>query len=156
MVNISTGCAKINSNTVEILIRWIFLATNYAWMLQKFRKAIDGVRFLHDNTPDQKSHACCPDGSTTMRLWNFSSLTLDPYLVPSDVHLFPTMNSFVNGKHVSEDDMLISELKSWLLTQHADVYIWRACMQKLLNPLSIKIDLSPSKYQPAKYLGFWS
>ena len=25
-------------------------------------------------------------------------------------------------------------------------------MQKLLNPLSIKIDLSPSKYQPAKYL----
>ena len=102
----------------------------YASLLQKLRVAIKterrgmltkGVRLLQDNAPVHNSRVA----QTEALSCGYEILPHPPYspdLAPSDFHLFPTMKSFLKGKHFSGDEELISEVKSWLQAQSVDFY----------------------------------
>ncbi|CAI5792688.1 Hypothetical predicted protein [Podarcis lilfordi] len=104
--------------------------TYYASLLQKLQKAIKiercgmltkGVRLLQDNAPVHNLHVAQREA----RSCGYEILPHPPYspnLAPSDFHLFPTMKLFLKGKLFPDDEMLISEVKLWLLTQPADFY----------------------------------
>eukprot|EP00106_Octopus_bimaculoides_P023000 XP_014790442.1 PREDICTED: uncharacterized protein LOC106883816 [Octopus bimaculoides] len=67
-----------------------------------------GVCLLQDNAPVHNAHV------TKMKAHScsYEILPHPPYfpdLTPYDLHLFPTMNSFLEGKHFSEDDELTSD-----------------------------------------------
>ncbi|CAI5787001.1 Hypothetical predicted protein [Podarcis lilfordi] len=98
--------------------------------LQKLRKAIKNerhgmltksVHLLQDNALVHNSHVA------QMEAWfcGYEILPQPPYspdLTPSDFHLFTTMKLFLRGTLFPDDEMLVSEVKSWLLTEPADFY----------------------------------
>lgn len=102
----------------------------YASLLRKLREAIKskrrgmltkGVRLLQDNAPVHNSHVAQMEA----RCCGFEILPHPPYspdLAPSDFHLFPTMKSYLKGKHFPDDETLISEVTTWLLEQPVDFY----------------------------------
>ncbi|XP_063884716.1 histone-lysine N-methyltransferase SETMAR-like [Scylla paramamosain] len=70
-----------------------------------------GVRLLQDNAPVHNAHVA----QTKARSCGYEILPHLPYppdLAPSDFHLFPVMKVFLKGKLFSDDEMLISEVKS--------------------------------------------
>lgn len=102
----------------------------YASLLQNLQDSVKakrcdmltkGVHLHQDNTPvhnarvaPRKAHSC-----------GYEIFPLSPYspdLILSDLHLFPAIKSFLKGKHFSDDDELISELRSWLQSQATDFY----------------------------------
>lgn len=102
----------------------------YASLLRKLREAIKskrrgmltkGVRLLQDNAPVHNSHVAQMEA----RCCGFEILPHPPYspnLAPSDFHLFPTMKSYLKGKHFPDDETLISEVTTWPLEQPVDFY----------------------------------
>lgn len=80
-----------------------------------------GVRLLQDNAPVHNSHVAQMEA----RCCGFEILPHPPYspnLAPSDFHLFPTMKSYLKGKHFPDDETLISEVTTWPLEQPVDFY----------------------------------
>ncbi|KAL1474652.1 hypothetical protein MTO96_020541 [Rhipicephalus appendiculatus] len=80
-----------------------------------------GARLLQDNAPVHNSHVAQMEA----RCCGFEILPHPPYspdLAPSDFHLFPTMKSYLKGKHFPDDETLISEVTTWLLEQPVDFY----------------------------------
>ncbi|CAI5792019.1 Hypothetical predicted protein [Podarcis lilfordi] len=80
-----------------------------------------GVCLLQDNAPVHNSHVA----QTEAWSCGYEILPHPPYspnLAPSNSHLFPTMKFFLKGKLFPDDEMLISGVKPWLLTQPADFY----------------------------------
>ena len=102
----------------------------YASLLRKLRDAIKlkrrgmltkGVRLLQDNAPVHNSHVA----QTEARSCGYEILPHPPYspdLAPSDFHLFPTLKSFLKGKRFTDDETLISEVKSCFETQNEGFY----------------------------------
>lgn len=102
----------------------------YASLLQKLREAIKtkrrgmltkGVHILQDNAPAHNSNVAQMEA----RSCGYNILphpAYSPDLAPSDFHLFPTMKSFLKGKHFLDDEGLISEVQAWLLEQPEDFY----------------------------------
>lgn len=102
----------------------------YASLLRKFREAnknkrrgmlTKGVRLLRGNAPVHNSHIAQMEA----RCCGFKILPHSPYspdLAPSDFHLFPTMKSYLKGKHFPDDETLISKVTTWLLEQPVNFY----------------------------------
>ncbi|XP_029643921.1 histone-lysine N-methyltransferase SETMAR-like [Octopus sinensis] len=98
----------------------------HATVLHKLQDAIEAGRRVmltkrvHLNQDDGQVH----DAGVVQLCCRYEILIHPRYpeLALFDFHLFPTMNSFLKGKHFSDDDELVSEVKSWLQTQPADFY----------------------------------
>ncbi|CAI5772757.1 Hypothetical predicted protein [Podarcis lilfordi] len=103
--------------------------TYFASLLQKLWKAIKierhgmltkVVNILQDNAPVHNLHVAQSE-ARSCAYEIFPRPLYSPDLAPLDYHLFPTMK-FLKGKLFPDEEMLISEVKSWLLVQPADFY----------------------------------
>eukprot|EP00106_Octopus_bimaculoides_P003435 XP_014770877.1 PREDICTED: histone-lysine N-methyltransferase SETMAR-like [Octopus bimaculoides] len=120
----------------------------YASPLQKLREVIKverrdmltkGARLFQDTTPIHNAHVA----QMKAHYCGYEIFPHPPYspdLAPSDFHLFPIMKSFLKRKHFSDDDELISGVKTWLETQPTDFYRrgLRSCIMRWENCVTMK------------------